>query len=335
MAKKNKGKNLIKRIQQQRQKKKLKRGHASQKKKTSIIPGIQQLFNNTPISQVESPDDFIPISLSQAIMEYAKPFMEMSKGNDAEKVFQIVQTSWNYTIMLEGGKKSEEAKTKLENSIAKMYGMDLKNASDFLEKMVQRKKDLFPPEMQQQKPSMTMFMKKQATAPITAFNYKKLNLSGDSIPADTKDKALINAIIKMDQFIIDQVEYDDWEAHYLSLEEACSDRYKKWLNDKNMSEFCHDFPYWVEIYLNYIYRYMHNDIVLLKDVQPIYMKDFFSDYVLRKVMAEPHEYVRLIPALKAFYIFLHEKGYFESPEPMTELLDIAEPIFFKTLKKRT
>jgi len=337
MAKKKKGKNKIRKIQQKRQRNKLKRGQSRPKKKAPVIPGIEQVINRSPISEIQAPDGFIPITITQAILEYAKPFMEISESDDIKdtnEIFQIVQSAWNYTIMLEGSENSEEAKMKLVNSIASMYGLDMKDANVFLEKMVQRKRDLFPPEIQQ-KPSMTMFMKKQATTPITAFNYNKLDLSGNPIPADTKDKALINAIIKMDQFMVDQADYDDWEDHYLSMEEACSDRFKKWLNDKSLSEFNQYFPYWAKTYLNFIYRYMHDDIVLLKKVQPIYIEEFFSDHVLRKVMAEPNEYVQLIPAIKTFYTFLYEKGYFDNPEPMIELLSAAEQLFTEILKKRT
>jgi hypothetical protein len=336
MAKKKKGKNKIKKIQQRIKKNKLKRAQSRPKKTGPILPGIEQLFNRSPISEIPASEGFIPMSIMQAIMEYAKPFMEIAEShdiNDQNEIFQIVQSAWNYTIMLETGKDSEEAKMKIVNSIASIYGMDIKDANDFFEKMLQRKIDLFPPEMQQ-KPSMTMFMKKQETKPLVAFNYNKLDLSGDPIPADTKDKALITAIIKMDQFIVDQADYDDWEDHYLSMEEACFDRFNKWLNDKGLNEYSQNFPYWTETFLNFIYRYMHDDIVLLKDIPPIYIEEFFADYLLRKVMAEPHEYVQFIPAIKTFYTFLHEKGYFDNPEPMIELLNAAEPLFLKILKKR-
>jgi len=110
---------------------------------------------------------------------------------------------------------------------------------------------------------------------------------------------------------------------------------KKKSKNKLLNKLRQHFPYWTEIYLNYIYRYMHDDIVLLKDVPPIYFKEFFSDYVLRKVMAEPHEYVQLIPALKAFYTFLYEKGYYVDAEIMIDILGAAESLFFNILKKQT
>ena len=79
---------------------------------------------------------------------------------------------------------------------------------------------------------------------------------------------------------------------------------------------------------------MHDDIVLLKEVPPIYIEEFFTDYVLRKVMVDPNEYVQFIPAIKTFYTFLHEKGYIDNPEPMIELLDAYELTFIEILRKR-
>ena len=336
MAKKKKGNSIIQKIQQKYQKNNAKSSQSKPKKKKSFFPGIQQLINRTPMSDIPSPDGFIPISIMQGIMEYAKPFMALSKSDDIKEksaVLQIVQTAWNYCIALEDGKQNEETKMKLIDSIVSIYGMDLKEANDFLEKMIQRKKDLFPPEMQK-KPSMTMYMKKQAIKPLTAFNYKTLDLSKDPIPPDTKDKEVINAIIKMDQFIEDQADYDDWEDHYLSMEKACSDRFNKWLNDKGLTEYCQLFPYWAETYINFIYRYMHNDIVLLKNVPPKFIEELLTDYVLRKVMANPEEYVQLIPAIKSLYTFLYEKGYFDNPTPIIDIFSAAEPLFFDILKKR-
>ncbi|KPA09070.1 hypothetical protein MHK_010760 [Candidatus Magnetomorum sp. HK-1] len=68
------------------------------------------------------------------------------------------------------------------------------------------------------------------------------------------------------------------------MEKTCSERFYKWLNDKGLTEYSKDFPYWTEIYLNFIYRYMHDDIVLLKKVPPRYIEEFFVDYVIRKVI---------------------------------------------------
>ncbi|KPA09068.1 transcriptional regulator [Candidatus Magnetomorum sp. HK-1] len=123
------------------------------------VPGVEkQLVNRPSISEIEAPDGFIPITITQAILEYSKPFMEISESDDVKDqndIFQIVQSVWNYTIALEGGNDSEDTKMKIFNSMKSIYGMDRKDANEFFEKMIERKRDLFPPEIQQ-KPSMTI-----------------------------------------------------------------------------------------------------------------------------------------------------------------------------------
>ena len=80
---------------------------------------------------------------------------------------------------------------------------------------------------------------------------------------------------------------------------------------------------------------MHDDIVLLKSVGWIYWKEFFEDYLVRKVMVEkPTEYMDWAPALKLFYRFLHKKGYLEDPIPMVSLIDRVEPDFINVLRKQ-
>jgi hypothetical protein len=336
MAKKKKDKKAKKKLKQKRQQNKLRSIRSKPQTQSQLSPEIQQLISRPSFSEMEAPDGFLPISMTQAMMEYAKPLMELSESDDIKdqnNILQIVMILWNYTIMLEDGNVSKEMKTKIIDSIKSTFGMNDKDTTELFKKMVERKNYLFPPKIQQ-KPSMTMFMRKEISNLITTFNYNKLDLLDDAIPPDTKDKALVKAIIKMDEFITDEADYDDWEDHYFSMEEECADRFNKWLNDKGLAEYSEDFPYWTQTYLNFIYRYMHDDLVLLKEVQPIYLEEFFADYVLRKIMVEPHEYVQFIPAIKIFYTFLHEKGYINNPEPMIELLDTFEPMFIEILRKR-
>ena len=336
MARKKKGKKAKRRFKQKRQKKRLKLVKSKTQPQSQLPSEIQQLINRPSFADMEAPDGFIPISITQAIMEYAKPLMELSERDDTKdqnNILQIVQALWNYTIILEDGKNNDEMKSLILNSIKSTYSMKSKEAVDLFNKLIERKSYLFPPEIQK-KPSMTMFMKQEVSNLLTEFNYNKLDLSGGIIPPNAKDKAFVKAIIKMDKFMLDESEYDDWEDHYFSMEEECVDRFHDWLNDKGLSEYSEDFPYWAQTYLNFIYRYMHDDIVLLKDVPPIYIEEFFADYVLRKIMAEPHEYVQFIPAIKTFYNFLQEKEYLDDPEPMKALLNSFEPIFIEILRKR-
>ena len=86
--------------------------------------------------------------------------------------------------------------------------------------------------------------------------------------------------------------------------------------------------------MNFVYRYLHDDIVTLKSVQPIYFEEFLFDYVLRKVMMEPHEHVYWTPALKLFYQFLSEKKYVDAPSQFVEIVDVLERQFIEVLRER-
>lgn len=336
MTKKKNSKKTKRKLKPKGQKKKLKLVKSKTQPQSHLPPEIQQLISRPSFADMEAPDGYIPISITQAIMEYAKPLIALSESDDIKdqnNILQIVQALWNYTIMLEDGKNNDGMKSSILNSIKSTYSMKSKETNDFLNNMIERKKYLFPPEIQI-KPSMTMFMKQDVSNLITEFNYNKLHLPGGLIPPNTKDKALVKAIIKMDKFMLDEADYDDWEDHYFPMEKECVDRFHSWLNDKGLTEYSENFPYWVQTYLNFIYNYMHDDIVLLKDVPSIYIEEFFADYVLRKIMVEPHEYIQFIPAIKTFYIFLQEKEYIDEPEPMKSLLDSFEPIFIEILRKR-
>jgi hypothetical protein len=81
-------------------------------------------------------------------------------------------------------------------------------------------------------------------------------------------------------------------------------------------------------------RNAHDDDITFTTVMPIYIEEFFADFVLRKVMVEPHEYIRWLPALKLFTTFLFEIGYEQNPVRIITLLDRIEPHFLEILQKR-
>ncbi len=285
------------------------------------------------------PDGFRPVSIGQALMEYGKPLTELDINNDVqdidEVILQIATEFWNYNISLDDGKKDEKTKDDIIKLLSSTFAMIEEQAVDFFNKMVDRRNYLFPPEIQPKSPmTMTIFMRKEVQHLITEFSYNKLKFSDDLIQPDEKDKDMIKMINKMDDYISNGEDYDEWEDHYFSMEEECTDGYAKWLNDKGLSEYSSDFPFYVENFLNFIYRYDHDDIALLKSVSFIHLEEFFTDYVLRKVIVEPNEYVYCPPALKLFFTFLYEKGYFNNPERIIEMIDKIEPYFIEILRKR-
>jgi len=77
---------------------------------------------------------------------------------------------------------------------------------------------------------------------------------------------------------------------------------------------------------------MHDDVLIIKTVSDPYWMEFFEDFLIRKMMAEPPEYIFWLPALKLFYRFLHEKGYLNNPDKIIRRIDKIEPYFIDVLK---
>ncbi|MCX5906010.1 MAG: hypothetical protein NTY64_02165, partial [Deltaproteobacteria bacterium] len=112
--------------------------------------------------------------------------------------------------------------------------------------------------------------------------------------------------------------------------------FKKWLMAKGFEDNPEEYSHCLDIYLTFIYRYLHDDLVLLKSVPDQYIIEFFEDFLLRKVMCKPFEYLFWHPALKLFYRFLNEKGYMPMNDTaaVLEKLDLIEPHFLEILQKR-
>lgn len=287
-------------------------------------------------SDMQPPDGFRPVSISQAIMEYAKPVMEKRENEGIEDMNLAMNAGmllWNYTISLEDGHEDRKMKKEIIRLLAKEFEMSKSEAGLFLEKMIERKEHLFPKDIQPKHP-MTMFIRKEMTHLITGFNYNKIDFSSSSIPPGREDRDMVESIQKMDQYIAGGADYDEWEDHYFQMEEKCGNRFEPWLKDKGHEEYCENFPFYTETYLNFVYRYSHDDLTTLKSITPEYLEGFFADYVLRKVIIEPYEYTFFPPAMKLLYKFLSEKGYMDDHTAITEIIDEMEPSFIRLLRKR-
>jgi hypothetical protein len=344
MGKKNKNEIAKRRERAKQQKRaKPKRVAVKSKPKTDV-----QFVSRPAFSDIEAPEGFRPISMTQGMMEYAKPIMAFFEEGSIEEMnmaMQLATLLWNYGITLErageearregeeaGGGTLEKIKNETVQGIKAVLNMNDKEATDFFDKMIKRKAHLFPPEIQPKYPTI-MFMRKEVGHIIPEFNYSRLTLAKELVPPDNKDSKLIESINLMDRYILDRVDPGKWEKHYFLVEEQCGERFHQWLEDKGLQEFSEDFPFCIEAYLNFVYRYMHDYPIGLKTIPPVYMEEFFSDFLLRKYMVDPNEYVQWPPAIKLFYIFLSEKGYLENPEPFIQVVDEIEPHFIDLLRK--
>lgn len=300
-------------------------------------PKNVQFIERPALSDIEAPDGFRPISMSQAIVEYSQPlldYVESGKVKDPNDVFKISMAIWNYAISTENhDQKIEISKNDIVNQIRFTLGLNKNESTDFFKTMLQRKNYLLPSEIQPDIPTI-MFIRKETHFLIPEFNYNQLVLSKEPIASDKKDKRMVNAINEMDNYIINGTDYSKWEDDYFSMEKKCQDIFQKWLIDKGLDDLNEQFSGNIQIYLDFVYRYMHDDIVLLSNIKFTYIEEFFSDFLLRKMYAKPNEYVTWPPALKLFYTFLHEKEYLRNPKPIIKMFDRIEPYFLEILRKR-
>jgi len=332
MAKKKK-RDISKRRAKKREKTKRKRNlqlaksRAAMEPKTILRPGLPHMG---------APEGFRSISMSQAIMEYAKPLFEFAKDekNELNDTLQIGMLIWNYAISVEEGKEDKKIENKILKSLASAYSLKKEEATALLTKMTDRYAYLFPKDKQPEPGTPFMFIRKEVYALIKPFDYKRLTLSNEIFPADQEDVDLIKKIEKLDGYIENSADYSSYEDLLFSLHDECKERFEKWLTAKGLKEDIQDFSFCLQTYLDFIYAYMHDDTVVLKSVPDIYFFEFFEDFLLRKMMVEPMEYVYWPPALKLFYRFLHEKGYLDNQEDMTRKIDKLEPYFIEVLRKQ-
>jgi len=290
-----------------------------------------------PMAEIDAPPGFLAVSMSQALMEYNKSIFNINESESTEDMNQALELSsllWNYGIAAESGKSNENIAKEILNIIQSIRHVGKDEAQDLLDKFVTKRNEMFPPDVQV-KGSPMMLMRKEIPHLIAPFNYKELDFSKKVFPPDSNDKAFIDSLLIMDSYIQSDKDYDDWENEYFLMEKKCKASFLNWLQKKGASgKLSQDFPFLIEIFLNFVYRYLHDDIIVLKSIQPEYLEEFLFDHVLRKVIMEPHEHVDWPPALKLFYSFLYEKKYLEDLGFIIDIIDNLEPRFIDVLRKR-
>jgi len=241
---------------------------------------------------------------------------------------------WNYTISAERGNEDKKLEKEISKTLRKALGMDKDEAQALFTKMVQRYRYLFPQDIQPEPGLPFMFIRKEVRHLIRPFDYKELVLSREIFPPDLKDRDVIDKIRRLDTYISDGADYGKYEDLFFSLKDECEDLFEKWLISKGLKGDARDFSFCLSTYLDFIYGYLHDEVVILKSVPDIYFIEFFEDFLLRKMMVEPSEYVYWPPALKLFYQFLYEKGYLDNHDEIIEKIDKVEPYFMEVLKKQ-
>ena len=330
MAKKKKGE-IDKRRSKAREKIKRKRVLRSVKSRPK-----PKVIHRPGLPYMGAPEGFRSISFSQAMLEYGKPLMSYVEDDEdgLDKAMQVSGLLWNYAISVKEGNEDKKLEKDIVKALRKTLDLDKDEAQALFTKMVERYSYLFPQDIQPKPGLPFMFIRKEPRHLIRPFDYRKLVVSKEIIPPDKKDRDMIEKIRRLDGYMSDGTEYGTYEDLFFSLKDACEDRFEKWLIAKGLKGDAWDFSFCLSTYLDFIYGYGHDEVVILKSVPDIYFIEFFEDFLLRKMMVEPNEYVYWPPALKLFYQFLHEKGYLDTHEEIIGKIDKAEPYFMEVLKKQ-
>jgi hypothetical protein len=285
-------------------------------------------------SEPDVPQGFRPMSMTQALLEYAAPIMayvEDGTVQDPNDALQVGLLLWNSTLP-EAPVAVRQSRREIVAHIEATFHMGRQEAEAFFDHMIARKAYLFPDEMQPAG-SMTMFMRKEVEYLITPFAESQLHLSDQLVPPDRDDEKLLDTLRQLEACIDAGDDYDDWEADFFTMQERCCQRYHHWLLAKGVSEtLSQQFSFCLEPYLTFIYQY---DAGNVQDVVPDAIEEFFMDWLMRKVMVKPPEYTQWPPALRLFYRFLSEKGYLDDPEPIIVGLQAIEPAFIAMVKQRS
>jgi hypothetical protein len=255
-----------------------------------------------------APEGFRSISFSQAIMEYGAPLVEQAKNDKAiDSALQLASMFWNYALSVRDGKVDRKIEKEIVKGVKSVLGLNIEETQKLIQTMVERYHYLFPEDIQPKPPSPFMFIRKEVRHLIRPFDYDKLNISNQLIPSDTDDQDAIDKLIQLDTLVMDQADYKQFESLLTEVKDRCEERFRQWLIAKGLSEHAADFADCPFIFFDFVYGYMHDDVIVLKTVSDRYWMEFFEDFLIRKMMAAPAEYILWPPALKLFYRFLHEK----------------------------
>lgn len=298
------------------------------------VPPISSLS----LSDVEPPDGFRVVSISQALWEYGIPLMQMIPAPEdvakANELFVVVTSIWNYTLDDKSKHKNRKSEADILALIHKELGLDQAQAADFFSMMVDRKHFLFPSEVQPNGCPF-MFLRKEVRYLINRFDYEDLEFSPEIIHPNTLDLKVLKNLEKLDQYILRSADYDKYEKLSLKVRNECLKRFHIWLTNKGLEEHQRTLAYVADVYLTFLYGYLHEEPVTLKSGPGKFFVGFMVEFLLGRTSMEPWEYTLCPASIKLFYEFLYEKGYLvEAPDRMIDFIDRFEPHFIDILRER-
>lgn len=292
-------------------------------------------FDPAPMADVEAPAGFRTVGMSEALMEFAKALLKHSEltGGGMQDAFNLAMPLWNYAIAVERGETDNRLRAEVVKGVMSACKVGKEAARETVDKAVARKNEMFPPEVQPQETAY-MFMRKEVLHLISPFNYDRLSVSDQVIPATEQDHRFFEQLAALDEVKKDADDYREWEQLYERMRENFGEVFRGWLAAKGVDEeMADEFTFKAEFFIDFIYYYGCADI--LRNTDYGCFDEFFFDFVLRKIMLdEPGEHVEWVPALRLFFAFLAEKGYVDDAAPYVEAIDGLEEPFVGLLRKK-
>jgi hypothetical protein len=298
------------------------------------------VVNRPGISEMGAPEGFRAIGMAQAMIEYAKPFEEYygkepKDIDDLNKRMKLSMLLWNHALDEEKGEVRSARKAEVVKALSDAFGMSRDAAEALRVRMVGRRSWLFPEDAQpEERISPIMIMRKETLVDIKPFNYDRLRHTRDVIPASDEDRRLIEKIMRLDRFMEDEADYDEFEKLLTETKDEAEERYKQWLADRGFPPEFYGLSGCLYVYFDFVYGYEHDHIVTMKTITLNYLTEFFEDFLIRKLYSAPQEYVEWPPAIKLFYLFLKDKGYMESIESITSMINVLELSLMNVLKRQ-
>lgn len=278
------------------------------------------------VTEMGAPPGFRTVGMGQGIMAFAEPLRQYVKEDKAgmNVLMRAAMLLWNHAQIGDGN--TTEVVQGLRNGL----GLTASAAEELRLRMIERYRYLVPKEIQP-KNSMFMFIRNEQAVEIKPFPYDELALANAPIPPTASDHALVNRLYDLDEAIEEGAEHDEYGPLLEKVKNEAEQRFREWLVAKGVPENHWRLTQCLHIFLDFIYAYSHEEPMTLLDVPPVGFQEFFEDFLLRKLTAEPQEYVDWLPALKLFYQFLREKEYLDDPAPLVKAIDEIEPRFVNKL----
>lgn len=303
-------------------------------RKVPLLKDIGGFGNLKLMENQDPPDGFRAIPISQAMFktsEIIAEYLELDTKNmnDLDFTSQIGMSVWN--IIHSRIKESEKEKLKVEAINLLIEELDISNkiASHEFDEIKERVRYMFPEEIQPDN-SVNIFIRKEISYLIVPFNLSD-ELKSTVVKPTKEDKDLFVKLQELDDCIILEKEYDEWEDLSLETEDKLRSCFQKWLKKSGAKKNLNDIAHFAGFFMSFIYRYGRDEKTVFKNVDIDILEEFFFGFVLRKIMLEPNEYPIFIPLVKLLYKYFEENNYCDAEE-IEIMVDDMEPDFMAMLR---